>query len=153
MKKIPLRNRKKEIVGYAIIDNYDYNKTITRTWCLFQNKYSVSSYPKPSVLLHHFILGKPKRGLEIDHINNNGLDNRKCNLRFVSRSTNNMNRFNSKYNKSGFIGVSFHKALNKWRAYSSVNNRQIHLGYFLNKKDAIKTREEYNKIYFKNLSK
>lgn len=151
MKKIPLRNRKKEIIGYAIIDNDDYNRVVRRTWCLFQNKYSVSSYPKPSILLHHFILGKPKTGFEIDHINNNGLDNRKKNLRFVSRATNNMNRFNSKYNSSGFIGVSFHKALNKWRAYSSVNNKQIHLGYFENKLDAIKARKLYNKKYFNNL--
>jgi hypothetical protein len=152
MKRIPLRNTKRDIVAFAIIDNDDSDKVSSRTWSLSQG-YVASSYPRPSILLHHFILGKPAKGLEIDHINHNGLDNRKDNLRFVTRAQNNMNRSKSKYNKSGFIGVSWYKALSKWRAYTSVNDSQIHLGYFDKKDDAISARKEYNKQYFNNMEK
>tara|TARA_R110002073_G_scaffold83808_1_gene199674 strand:+ start:1093 stop:1494 length:402 start_codon:yes stop_codon:yes gene_type:complete len=46
--------------------------------------------------LHHLIMGKPSSGMVIDHINGNGLDNRKCNLRFVTPSQNQQNRHTSK---------------------------------------------------------
>ena len=55
--------------------------------------------------------------MHIDHINHNGLDNRKENLRICTNRQNSRNRKASKRNTSGIKGVSRHKLSNKWQAY------------------------------------
>ena len=67
----------------------------------------------------------------IDHINGNGLDNRLCNLREVTRQQNNQNhRKPPKHNTSGFLGVSYFKAGNKFSAHINLDGKKKHLGYF-----------------------
>jgi hypothetical protein len=66
----------------------------------------------------------------IDHINRIANDNRFANLRLASPKQNCENCKMYKSNASGFRGVSFHKASNKWRATLSHNKKQIHLGIF-----------------------
>lgn len=74
--------------------------------------------------------------LDVDHINNNPLDNRKINLRICNRSQNLINRRLLGFNTSGFRGVS--KFRNKWQAYINYDRKRIHLGHFENKTDAAK---------------
>ena len=91
---------------------------------------------RKTLLLHHLILGKPEKGLVIDHKNHNGLDNRKDNLRFL---TNQQNQWNSKSSKNSFSeykGVYWNKPLKKWKAYIRLFNKQIHIGYFTCEKEA-----------------
>lgn len=83
----------------------------------------------------------------IDHINGNGLDNRRKNLRLVTKSQNMMNRGIQKNNTSGFMGVSFHKATGRWRAYIKKDKKQFYLGLFDNKKDAAIAYNEATKFY------
>jgi hypothetical protein len=68
--------------------------------------------------------------LFIDHINQNKMDNRIENLRLCTRSQNQYNRGSYKNNSSGFKGVSFNKALNKYSAQMRINDVKNHLGYF-----------------------
>ncbi len=77
---------------------------------------------------------------EIDHINGDRSDNRIENLRGCSRIENGRNLKSNKSNTSGAMGVSFHKS-GKWRAYIKVNHKQIHLGIFDKKEDAINARK------------
>lgn len=93
-----------------------------------------------TVRLHRFILNCPDN-MVVDHINHNGLDNRKCNLRIVTIRENTLNRQLSKNNKSGVIGVCFKKNDRVWEAYYCNK----YLGRFKNKKDAIKARIDYIK--------
>jgi len=84
---------------------------------------------------------------EIDHINHDRSDNRWGNLRIVSHPENGKNQAPSKNNKSGFNGVSWSKISDKWRAYINVGPKQIHLGCFAMKSDAIAARESANIRY------
>lgn len=65
---------------------------------------------------------------EVDHINDNSLDNRRENLRLATHSQNNWNRSTYKSNTSGFKGVGLHKG--RWRARIQCNGKQEQLGYF-----------------------
>lgn len=87
-------------------------------------------------LLHHEIVGKPAKGCHIDHINLNGLDNRRCNLRHATHSQNLANLGIDKNNTSGFKGVHFCKQTGKWRAVVHFDNKAKRLGRFENKEDA-----------------
>lgn len=67
----------------------------------------------------------------IDHLNGNGLDNRLCNLREVTQQQNIHNhRKPPRHNTSGFLGVSYYKAGNKFSAHINLDGKKIHLGYF-----------------------
>jgi hypothetical protein len=83
---------------------------------------------------------------EIDHINQNKQDNRLCNLRQVTKIENSRNKGLYKNNVSGFVGVCKTRG-DKWRAYVTVNNKQIHLGVFENAEDAQKARTGANERF------
>lgn len=73
----------------------------------------------------------------IDHINGVKNDNRIGNLRDVTSSENNQNQRKScANNKSGLLGVSWYKAMNKWNAQIELDGKRTHLGYFTDKHEA-----------------
>jgi hypothetical protein len=72
----------------------------------------------------------------IDHIDSNGLNNRKSNLRPCSRSKNMQNSKKPKNNKSGYKGVHWCKEHKSWRAKIMVDGKAIYIGSFKNKEDA-----------------
>jgi hypothetical protein len=82
-----------------------------------------------AVLLHHLVLpGSP--GMDRDHINRDKLDNRRENLRLVSRSINIMNAGPRRDNTSGIRGVSWNESRKRWRAAIQIDGKQVHLGRF-----------------------
>ena len=86
-------------------------------------------------LYHHGYLPK-----EIDHINGIRNDNRIENLREVSRLENTRNKEMHGRNTSGVTGITYNKAGKSWRARINVNYKEIYLGCFKNKEDAILAR-------------
>jgi len=98
-------------------------------------------------MLHRVIMNAPP-GKVVDHINHNTLDNRKDNLRIVSYVENARNRAGlNRNNKSGYPGLRWHTEINKWVATIKINYKEIYLGAFINKEDAINiikaARERY----------
>lgn len=77
---------------------------------------------------------------EIDHINHDKADNRIANLRSVAHFENCCNREANANNKSGVCGVFFLASVGKWCAQISDNGRQIGLGRFKSKSDAVAAR-------------
>jgi hypothetical protein len=67
---------------------------------------------------------------QLDHINRDSLDNRIENLRPATSSQNMMNRKLFSNSKSGYSGVSWHKASGKWFVYVDSNKRRRNIGYF-----------------------
>jgi hypothetical protein len=113
-----------EISGYpVIIDNEDFQKIINMgPWHCTKGKrgpYFAHDINRKKIYLHRFLISAPK-GLEVDHINQNKLDNKKSNLRIVTRSENAMNMKTHNDSKSGRKGIYYDKKRKKWKAEISI---------------------------------
>lgn len=73
----------------------------------------------------------------LDHINGNGLDNNIENLRLATQAQNMQNMAIKINNTSGHVGISWDKANQKWHASITCNRKRQHLGFFVEKQDAI----------------
>lgn len=117
--------------GESIIDNESFNIIKGLKWYLrktYNNKYCISG--STPIYLHRLIMGVS----EVDHINHNGLDNRKSNLRLCTHMQNTFNQVIRKSNTSGFKGV--HKKRDKWVAQIRGNGGRHYLGNFETKEEA-----------------
>lgn len=88
----------------------------------------------------HDYLFEHRTGFEIDHINLNTMDNRRCNIRYCTHQQNQMNQPLQKNNTSGVSGVSYYPPRHKFRARIKVSQQEIHLGYYDTFEDAVKAR-------------
>lgn len=80
--------------------------------------------------LHRVVLGAGDGDI-VDHLNGDGLDNRRANLRLSDASANMMNRGAARRDSaSGIVGVTFHKTNRRWMAHMRVRGFVHHLGYF-----------------------
>lgn len=136
----------------CIIDKEDYEKVSQFYW----GKYSGSNYfcscgGGSKKWLHRYLIGADF-GEYVDHINNNCNDYRQSNLRICNNAENNRNRWLQINNTSGYPGVCWTKREQKWRARIKVDGREIHLGYFENKNDAIFAKRCAEEKYFGTFS-
>ena len=92
-----------------------------------------------TTFMHRLISNNKNTKMHTDHINGDGLDNRKINLRICTHSQNLMNRGPQANNKTGYKGVSYDKNLNKFRATISINGINKNLGSYINLIDAART--------------
>lgn len=79
------------------------------------------------IAMHNLIV-QPPPGLEVDHKNRNGLDNRRENLRIVTPVENQWNKGKKNRASSRFRGVT--KVMRSWVAYATISSRQVRLGTF-----------------------
>lgn len=92
-------------------------------------------------LAHLYMVGKFPKEL-IDHINQNGLDNRWCNLRQATKSQNMINKKKIRRNKSGYNGVTWHKKAKKYEAYVTHKRKKYYIGLFTDIKEAAQKRDD-----------
>jgi hypothetical protein len=124
---------------YAIVDTADYEWLNQWKWSACANgknwyaSRSIGKEPHRSVLCMHRLLCEA--GPQRDHINNNGLDNRRCNLRPCTTS---QNAQNGQYvsSNSGYRGVSLEQGRRRFRGYIKKDKKTIHLGMFDDPKEA-----------------
>jgi hypothetical protein len=86
--------------------------------------------------MHRFITNAPP-GTEVDHKNHDTLDNRDCNLRVCTKAQNQWNAKPRKDNVTGYKGVAWHKATQKWVAHIKANGIKHHLGLFKTIREAV----------------
>lgn len=84
--------------------------------------------------LHRHLLSAPK-GMEVDHINGNTLDNRRSNLRVCTHRENIRNKKTPSHNKSGYKGVSYSARYKKYMVCIKMNGKTLHLGGFADPKE------------------
>jgi hypothetical protein len=124
---------------HAIVDAEDYEWLNQYKWHANPTNgsgtiYAARNVGRSSELMHRMIM-RPPRGMVVDHINGNGLDNRRCNLRIVPPAVNAQNRRKRAGTKSRFIGVS--PCGNKWQAFIAHQ----YLGRFDDEVEAAKVRD------------
>jgi len=122
---------------FAIIDDEDYASMSNYNWYFDGRSYAVRSVTvngkRVKIWMHREILGV---SCEVDHINGDGLDNRKCNLRPASHMENMRNRKPNTVSTSKYRGVYWHKQAKKWRARLRTQGLHLSLGLFENEVSA-----------------
>jgi hypothetical protein len=143
-RRIPLTQNK-----FAIVDVEDYEKLSVGRWHLFEGKknfYAVRTEGRKNVFMHRRIMRSPSNCI-VDHINRNGLDNRKANLRIVSNMQNcwnsdrGINKGTSKYK-----GVRMDKRSGRWYASIRHDGKKMYLGSFATEIDAARAYDNSAKM-------
>ncbi len=143
---------------FAIVDEEDYDRLNQYKWCAvkggdnFYANRNGGNRGKLSrtfiVKMHREVLNDPP-GMIVDHINHNGLDNRKANLRIVTKEQNLWNsRKNISSRASRYKGVSFCKRDKRWRAHITYKKKRTFIGSFLDEQAAAKAYDEKAKQLF-----
>lgn len=128
-------------IATAIIDAEDINKIRYTKWKLSASGYAANTpkFSGSNKHMHREILGTDQF---VDHINHNTLDNRKSNLRIVTKAQNMMN--------SNFKGVSPNGC--KWYAHIKINQKMLNLGNYLDEEEALYARWYAEQILFRDFA-
>ena len=170
MKTLPLTQGK-----FAVVDDEDYPELSKHKWFAEQDNnifYARRFLPqkkgkRPSMRMPRQIMGlESGNKKQIDHINHNGLDNRRCNLRICTSQQNTFNRKKNENCSSRYKGVSLHLGRFKngkryksfWESRIKFKSVQIYLGSFTNEIDAafaydVKAKELFGEFAYPNFSR
>ena|SRR3990167_1812801 len=151
MKKIRLGV--KSHMGHTLIDDEDFPIISKYKWFAFHSgkrlKYALStsrSFSGEKIFMHRLILGFPEK--QIDHINCDGLDNRKSNLRLCTSQQNKWNQRKREIGSSRFRGVRKSSKSNSWQAGITVSYKRMHLGSYKSEEDAARVYDRAANKYY-----
>ena len=126
---VPLTNG-----GFAVIDECDAGLVLACSWYSIKSRGAKYAKTGKNEAMHRLILGVSDSSKIVDHINGNGLDNRRCNLRIVDVPSNVANRQRS---RAGNKCPGVYLRDGKWFARVTVNYKQHRLGFFPSEEAAI----------------
>ena len=146
-----------------LIDDEDFDLISKYNWYVYKPHKSTTYYSRAThtikenknakIYIHRLILGVTDPSIFVDHIDGNGLNNQKLNLRICSQSENMRNMKKPISNKSGFKGVFYRKDRNTYAAAIVVKGKKHHLGHFKNKLDAANAYNQAAIKYFGEFAK
>jgi len=141
---------------FAIVDPDDYKRLIKYKWHVTKNANTFHAKRNPRVdqkgrtapiYMHRQIMNPPP-GFVIDHINYNGLDNRKANLRLATHTQNNRHtRRTVRTGTSKYKGVSWYSREKRWAVKITADGTTIPIGYFKDEIEAVKAYDRAAKTY------
>lgn len=133
---------------FVLIDEEDYGLISQYTWHPFQGGhtwYAVSYVNRCGIRqkfrMHRVLLNAPAK-LQVDHINGNGLDNRRSNIRLATKVQNGWNRGKRAHSTSCFKGVTHRSDSGKWSAKIQQNNVVYRLGVFETEVEAARVYDD-----------
>jgi len=132
-------------------DLEDYDKIKDYYWMNGSKGYIVSSRRNGEYVFLHKIIYAVSMDKEVDHIDRNKKDCRKCNLREATSQNNACNRNKRIDNTTGIIGVTLHNS-GLYQARINIDKQRKSLGYYDNKEDAIQARLKAEKKYYKEFA-
>lgn len=137
--------------GYvAIVDDEDFERISRYKWH-FDHGYARSSPKFGTKIYMHRLIANAQKGMDVDHVNGNTLDNRKSNIRLCSHKENTFNQHRIKQNThSKYKGVTLRSDKKKWTASITVNNQSIYLGSFVTEEQAA---QAYNQAAIKHFGR
>lgn len=129
---------------FAIVDETDAESVAAHCWHLVSTPDRViaaaaSRIGERRVYMHHLLIGEPRAGQEVDHINGDPLDNRRSNLRVTDRRGNGRNLHPA---PGAFKGIYWRKDTNRWTATINPDRRSVSLGCFDRAEDAARAYDE-----------
>lgn len=152
-----------KVVAHALVDKSDLHLVAGHRWGVLVGKKTSYAYRQEHIkgtqsgnrchYMHRVILGLPQgagHAIEADHLNHEGLDNRRSNLRVVTRCEQNQNRRRFDNNKSGTPNVTYvpsARGPNKWSAHIMRNGKMILHKHFATQLEAIAARDEALALY------
>ena len=143
MREIPLSRGM-----FAIVDDEDYSQLASVRWYAAPGRHTFYAKrdvrrngSKGRILMHRYLLGCPD-GLEVDHKNGNGLDNRRSNIRIATRSQNRANTGLQINNISGVKGVCRCAETGRWKVRVQWQLQNIWVGRFDSLEEAVEARYE-----------
>jgi hypothetical protein len=144
MKMIPLTQGK-----FAKVDDGDFEFLVKHKWCVLTGKshrlYAArykKQNKKMSIFLMHRVVTSAPVGLVVDHINGDGLDNRRSNLRVCSMVGNIQNSKIRSDNTTGYKGVYYRKSKGKYISGIMQNGKRIYLGSFETAEEAARAYDQ-----------
>lgn len=148
---------------YAIVDDIDYPLVSKYTWTLSKSGnrlYAITTkrrtpikYSKrDTIYLHRLIMNVSGWHNCVDHINGDGLDCRRSNIRLCTRGQNAMNLKIRVDNSSGYKGVYFNQQRKKYAAQIQIDKKTKFLGLFHTKEEAAEKYNEYALMYYGEFS-
>jgi len=137
---------------FAIVDPEDYDNLIKYKWIAHQDgkkyyAYRTIPYTKKKIAMHRQIMHAPK-GLIVDHIDGDSLNNRRSNLHICTPAQNGYNRHPSHKSFSGYKGVYWHKHHGKWHVRITKFGRTHYLGSFADPAEAARAYDKKAKELF-----
>jgi hypothetical protein len=132
--------------GYiALVDDTEYERSIQSMWrprvahrkdgsvmSIYAQRHDFPAY------LHRFILGVTDPKVHVDHIDHNGLNCQRANLRIATNAQNHQNMRLSISSASGYKGVTWHSYAQRWMAQICIAGKRVCLGYFVDPIEAAK---------------
>lgn len=119
----------------ALVSDEDYERVSQFNWHFQERRgrqtagYACRFDGRKALYMHRFILDAPEH-LTVDHINGDGLDNRRENLRLATQRENALNSRPARGARSQYKGVYFHKLAQRWYAKIRDGKKNRHLGMF-----------------------
>lgn len=126
----------------AHVDWQDYKYISKWKWHQHGTGYAIRRVGNPGkIIWMHRVINKTPEDMQTDHINRDRLDNRRKNLRSVTRSENIINSKVRSDNTSGYKGVYWLKEKSRWLAAICKDGKLIKIGTFRDKDEARMARE------------
>lgn len=143
-----LTDRSGNEVGRTKIDIEDVKLFADKRVCKDSKDYAICRWEDKPRKVHRIIMGVvDDSSVEVDHINGDPSDNRKCNLRICTHSENLKNQKKNSRNTSGYKGVRWEESKKRWRVEITVNGKRYRYRY-KSKEKAIAKRKELEEKYF-----